>query len=84
MGTRGSQAGSGYLAISQKPATSFSTMKFCSFETTDDTLLSLSGLSTLAYGAQVRPSHFCLETRNPSSLKPKPKPTPPSTAHTTS
>lgn len=57
-------------------------MKFCSFETTDDTLLSLSGLSTLAYGAQVRPSHFCLETRNPSSLKPKP--TPPSTAHTTS
>ena len=49
-------------------------MKFCSFETTDDTLLSLSGLSTLAYGAQVRPSHFCLETRIPSSLKPNPRP----------
>jgi len=54
-------------------------MKFCSFETTDDTLLSLSGLSTLAYGAQVRtsflPSKLSLQpqTRAPP---PKPPPTP--------
>ena len=51
-------------------------MKFCSFETTDDTLLSLSGLSTLAYGAQVRPSHFRLETRNPALSNPNPNPRP--------
>lgn len=37
-------------------------MKFWNFETTDDALLTLSGLSTLGYGAQVLPRNSFHET----------------------
>jgi len=53
-------------------------MKFCSFETTDDTLLSLSGLSTLAYGAQVRTSFLPSKL----SLQPQTRAPPPNRATT--
>jgi hypothetical protein len=52
------------------------TMKFASFDSTDDTLLSISGITTLGYGLSVRVRrNMFLTPQNPHPAKPSPRKT---------